>query len=73
MTPFARLALPLFALAALGAGCAGYRLGSPVPEELRAILACGAIPVTLGPLILRVETAAIYGLANLGCARDNHP
>ncbi len=37
MTPFARLALPLFALAALGAGCAGYRLGSPVPEELRAI------------------------------------
>jgi 16S rRNA U1498 N3-methylase RsmE len=25
--------------------------------------------VTLGPLILRAETAAIYGLANLGCTR----
>lgn len=47
--------------------------GDFTAEELRAILACGAIPVTLGPLILRVETAAIYGLANLGCARDNHP
>ena len=47
--------------------------GDFTAEELRAILACGAIPVTLGPLILRSETAALYGLANLACARDNHP
>ena len=45
--------------------------GDFTPAELQAILDCGAIPVTLGPLILRVETAAIYGLANLGCVRNN--
>lgn len=45
--------------------------GDFTAEELQTILDCGAIPVTLGPLILRVETAAIYGLANLGCARNN--
>ncbi len=44
--------------------------GDFTAEEMQAILACGAIPVTLGPLILRVETAAIYGLANLGCVRN---
>ncbi len=43
-------------------------------SELNTIIACGAIPVTLGPLILRAETAALYGLANLGCARNaKHP
>ncbi len=45
--------------------------GDFTPEEMAEILACGATPVTLGPLILRAETAAIYGLANLGCARNN--
>lgn len=45
--------------------------GDFTADEMRSILDCGAIPVTLGPLILRVETAAIYGLANLGCARNN--
>ena len=45
--------------------------GDFTPEEMDAILACGAQPVTLGPLILRAETAALYGLANLGCARNN--
>lgn len=47
--------------------------GDFTPGEMEAILACGATPVTLGPLILRVETAAIYGLANLGCVRNNLP
>ncbi|MGN0885895.1 MAG: RsmE family RNA methyltransferase [Candidatus Spyradenecus sp.] len=47
--------------------------GDFTPGEMETILACGATPVTLGPLILRVETAAIYGLANLGCARNNLP
>ncbi len=47
--------------------------GDFTAEEMETILACGAIPVTLGPLILRAETAAIYGLANLGCARNNIP
>lgn len=45
--------------------------GDFTKAEMDAILDCGAIPVTLGPLILRAETAAIYGLANLGCARNN--
>ena len=44
--------------------------GDFTPDELRFILDHGAIPVTLGPLILRVETAALYGLANLGCRRE---
>ncbi len=45
--------------------------GDFTKEEMQTILDCGALPVTLGPLILRAETAAIYGLANLGCARNN--
>ncbi len=47
--------------------------GDFTAEEMADILAAGAIPVTLGPLILRAETAAIYGLANLGCARNQLP
>jgi 16S rRNA (uracil1498-N3)-methyltransferase len=43
--------------------------GDFTPSEMQTILTAGAIPVTLGPLILRAETAAIYGLANLGCTR----
>jgi 16S rRNA (uracil1498-N3)-methyltransferase len=45
--------------------------GDFTKDEMQTILDCGATPVTLGPLILRAETAAIYGLANLGCARNN--
>ena len=45
--------------------------GDFTKEEMQTILENGATPVTLGPLILRAETAAIYGLANLGCARNN--
>ncbi|MEI7733040.1 MAG: RsmE family RNA methyltransferase [Verrucomicrobiota bacterium] len=33
------------------------------PGELRSILASGAHPVTFGPLVLRVATAAIYALS----------
>lgn len=47
--------------------------GDFTEAEMATILACGATPVTLGPLILRVETAAIYGLANLGCVRNSGP
>ncbi len=47
--------------------------GDFTAEEMATILDAGALPVTLGPLILRAETAAIYGLANLGCARNNLP
>ena len=39
--------------------------GDFTPEELAAIQNSGAKPITLGPLVLRVETAAIYGLSFL--------
>jgi 16S rRNA (uracil1498-N3)-methyltransferase len=34
-------------------------------DELKAIQASGALPISLGPLVLRVETAAIYCLSIL--------
>lgn len=40
--------------------------GDFTPEESAAALAEGAIPVTLGPMILRAETAALYCLSVLG-------
>ncbi len=39
--------------------------GDFTPAELGAIKASGALPITLGPLILRSETAALYTLAIL--------
>lgn len=39
--------------------------GDFAAEELLAIQRAGAKPITLGPLVLRVETAAIYSLAFL--------
>jgi len=36
------------------------------PEETRSLLDAGARPVTLGPLVLRVETAALCALAAIG-------
>lgn len=39
--------------------------GDFTDEELDYLIAQGAIPVTLGPLVLRAETAAIYGLSVL--------
>jgi 16S rRNA (uracil1498-N3)-methyltransferase len=47
---------------------AGFWIGPEgdfTPEELQVILESGALPVTLGSLTLRVETAAIYGLSIL--------
>lgn len=41
--------------------------GDFTPAEMDLILKAGAKPVTLGPLILRAETAAMYGMAVLGC------
>lgn len=39
--------------------------GDFTPEETQAILAAGARPITLGPRVLRSETAALCGLALL--------
>ena len=39
--------------------------GDFTPEELEAIQAAGALPISLGRLVLRVETAAIYCLSFL--------
>ena len=39
--------------------------GDFTPAEIHAIQAAGARPISLGPLILRSETAAIYGLSVL--------
>jgi 16S rRNA (uracil1498-N3)-methyltransferase len=39
--------------------------GDFTPEELKAIQTAGALPVSLGRLVLRVETAAIYCLSIL--------
>jgi 16S rRNA (uracil1498-N3)-methyltransferase len=39
--------------------------GDFTPAEINAIRAAGALPITLGPLILRSETAAIYCLSVL--------
>lgn len=39
--------------------------GDFTPAEVAGALALGASPITLGPLVLRVETAAIAGLAIL--------
>jgi len=40
--------------------------GDFTPEESATALTAGAIPVTLGPMILRAETAALYSLSVLG-------
>lgn len=39
--------------------------GDFTPSELAQIQAAGALPITLGPLVLRTETAAIYSLSVL--------
>ena len=40
--------------------------GDFTPEEIAQALAGGVVPITLGPIILRTETAAIYSLSVLG-------
>lgn len=39
--------------------------GDFTPDEVRLIESTGALPITLGPLVLRVETAATYCLSIL--------
>ena len=41
--------------------------GDLAPEEESALRDAGAIPVSLGPLTLRAETAALYALSAMGC------
>jgi 16S rRNA (uracil1498-N3)-methyltransferase len=41
--------------------------GDFTPEEVAAIRAAGAAPITLGPLVLRADTAAVYALALVSC------
>ncbi len=47
--------------------------GDFTPAELAAIQAAGAFPISLGPLILRSETAALYCLAVLGYELQARP
>ncbi len=42
--------------------------GDFTPAELAALLAAGATAVSLGRLVLRAETACLYGLCALNCA-----
>lgn len=42
--------------------------GDFTPDELKFLLDAGAVPVSLGPLVLRAETACLYGLCALNCA-----
>lgn len=44
--------------------------GDLTPDEVAAALAAGWTPVTLGPLVLRCDTAAAYALAALRCETD---
>jgi 16S rRNA (uracil1498-N3)-methyltransferase len=37
--------------------------GDFAPEEMEAIRGAGALPITLGPLVLRSETAALCALS----------
>jgi len=41
--------------------------GDFTPEEYDVIRAAGTFPITLGPLVLRADTAAIYCLSLLSC------
>ena len=47
--------------------------GDFTPTELRAIQAAGAKPITLGKLVLRVETAAVYCLSVLSYELESKP
>lgn len=40
--------------------------GDFTPDEITLVKAAGAVPITLGPIILRTETAALYCLSVLG-------
>lgn len=42
--------------------------GDFTAQELDALIQAGAIPVSLGPHVLRAETACLYGLCAITCA-----
>lgn len=71
LTPTAQ---PLRAALAACAGpppSAGWFVGPEgdfTDQELDALVQAGAIPVSLGPQVLRAETACLYGLCALNCA-----
>ncbi len=71
LTPAAR---PLRAALAAFAGpppLAGWFVGPEgdfTAQELDALVQAGALPVSLGPQVLRAETACLYGLCALNCA-----
>jgi 16S rRNA (uracil1498-N3)-methyltransferase len=47
--------------------------GDFTPEEVAAITKSGALPITLGPLVLRVDTAAVYCLSVLSYELQRSP
>lgn len=47
--------------------------GDFTPAEINAIKAAGALPITLGPLILRSETAALYALSAMNYELQSRP
>ena len=47
--------------------------GDFTDQEAESAIAAGAVPVTFGQLVLRVETAAIYGVSVLGYEFVNGP
>lgn len=71
LTPGTRLLRDALAGYATSPQQAGWFVGPEgdfTPDELSALIAAGAIPVSLGPLVLRTETACLYGLCALHCA-----
>ncbi|MDR2850316.1 MAG: 16S rRNA (uracil(1498)-N(3))-methyltransferase [Verrucomicrobiota bacterium] len=71
LTPGARPLRHALAAQAAPPQQAGWFVGPEgdfTPAELDALAASGAIPVSLGPLVLRAETACLYGLCALSCA-----
>jgi len=47
--------------------------GDFTPEEVAAVTKSGAFPITLGPLVLRVDTAAVYCLSVLSYELQRPP
>lgn len=71
LTPTARPLREALAAHASAPPRAGWFVGPEgdfTPAELDALLAAGALPVSLGPQVLRAETACLYGLCALNCA-----
>jgi 16S rRNA (uracil1498-N3)-methyltransferase len=47
--------------------------GDFTPAEMNVIRASGALPITLGPLVLRSDTAAIYCLSIINYELQSEP